>query len=121
VPCLRGRRRPLQTRDKKIFEAAAHAEGVSETDLAYDDVPMQWTKDAKEGIRAVQPDSNVDAPRPKSKSTARKLGMTTITLEYAAPRISGRGLRNYTLSSRIREPALRLKHRLPCRCNGTAQ
>ena len=27
--------------------------GTLETDLAYDDVPMQWTKDAKEAIRAV--------------------------------------------------------------------
>lgn len=39
--------------DKTIFEAAAKAEGGLETDLAYDDVPMQWTKDAKEAIRAV--------------------------------------------------------------------
>ena len=37
----------------RSFEAAAKAEGGLETDVAYDDIPMQWTKDAKEAIRAV--------------------------------------------------------------------
>ena len=39
--------------DKSIFDAAAQAEGGLETDVAYDDIPMQWTKDAREAIRAV--------------------------------------------------------------------
>ena len=56
-----------------------------ETDLAYDDVPMQWTKDAKEAIRAVPAGFQRRRAKAKIEKTARKLGMTTITLEYAAP------------------------------------
>jgi hypothetical protein len=82
--------------DKKIFEAAAHAEGALETDLAYDDVPMQWTKDAKEGIRAVPAGFQRRRAKAKIEKTARKLGMTTITLEYAAPMIQEAALEDYT-------------------------
>jgi nucleotide-binding universal stress UspA family protein len=73
--------------DKSIFEAAAKAEGELETDLAYDDVPMQWTKDAKEAIRAVPAGFQRRRAKAKIEKSARKLGMTTITLEYAAPTI----------------------------------
>ncbi len=73
--------------DKSIFEAAAKAEGTVETDLAYDDVPMQWTKDAKEAIRAVPAGFQRRRAKAKIEKSARKLGMTTITLEYAAPMI----------------------------------
>lgn len=73
--------------DKSIFEAAAKAEGAVETDLAYDDVPMQWTKDAKEAIRAVPAGFQRRRAKAKIEKSARKLGMTTITLEYAAPMI----------------------------------
>ncbi len=82
--------------DKTIFEAAAHAEGVLETDLAYDDVPMQWTKDAKEGIRAVPAGFQRRRAKAKIEKTARKLGMTTITLEYAAPMIQEAASEDYT-------------------------
>jgi nucleotide-binding universal stress UspA family protein len=73
--------------DKKIFEVAAQSEGEVETNLAYDDVPMQWTKDAKEAIRAVPAGFQRRLAKAKIEKTARKLGMTTITLEYAAPMI----------------------------------
>jgi hypothetical protein len=73
--------------DKSIFEAAAKAEGELETDVAYDDVPMQWTKDAKEAIRAVPAGFQRRRAKAKIEKSARKLGMTTITLEYAAPMI----------------------------------
>ena len=73
--------------DKTIFEAAAKTEGEIETDLAYDDVPMQWTKDAKEAIRAVPAGFQRRRAKAKIEKSARKLGMTTITLEYAAPMI----------------------------------
>ena len=82
--------------DKKIFEAAAHAEGALETDLAYDDVPMQWTKDAKEGIRAVPAGFQRRRAKAKIEKTARKLGMTTITLEYAASMIQEAASEEYT-------------------------
>ena len=66
--------------DKSMFDAAAKQEGVLETQLAYDDVPMQWTKDAKEAIRAVPAGFQRRRAKAKIEKTARKLGMTTITL-----------------------------------------
>jgi nucleotide-binding universal stress UspA family protein len=82
--------------DKTIFEAAAKAEGTLETDVAYDDVPMQWTKDAKEAIRAVPAGFQRRRAKAKIEKTARKLGMTTITLEYAAPMIKEAADEDYT-------------------------
>ncbi len=82
--------------DKSIFEAAAKAEGAIETELAYDDVPMQWTKDAKEAIRAVPAGFQRRRAKAKIEKTARKLGMTTITLEYAAPMIQEAAAEDYT-------------------------
>ncbi|MBH0195302.1 MAG: universal stress protein [Nitrospira sp.] len=82
--------------DRKIFEVAATAEGELETDLAYDDVPMQWTKDAKEAIRAVPAGFQRRRAKAKIEKTARKLGMTTITLEYAAPMIKEAASEDYT-------------------------
>jgi len=81
--------------DKTIFDAAAKAEGALETDLAYDDVPMQWTKDAKEAIRAVPAGFQRRRAKAKIEKTARKLGMTTITLEYAAPMIKEAAAEDY--------------------------
>ncbi len=82
--------------DRTIFEAAAKAEGTLETELAYDDVPMQWTKDAKEAIRAVPAGFQRRRAKAKIEKTARKLGMTTITLEYAAPMIQEAAAEDYT-------------------------
>src|SRR5687767_10145479 len=81
--------------DKSIFEAAAKTEGEVETDLAYDDVPMQWTKDAKEAIRAVPAGFQRRRAKAKIEKTARKLGMTTITLEYASPMIQEAASEDY--------------------------
>ena len=82
--------------DRKIFEVAATAEGELETDVAYDDVPMQWTKDAKEAIRAVPAGFQRRRAKAKIEKSARKLGMTTITLEYAAPMIQEAADEEYT-------------------------
>ncbi|MDK2742785.1 MAG: universal stress protein [Nitrospira sp.] len=82
--------------DKKIFEVAATAEGDLETDVAYDDVPMQWTKDAKEAIRAVPAGFQRRRAKARIEKSARKLGMTTITLEYAAPMIKEAAAEDYT-------------------------
>lgn len=82
--------------DKKIFEVAATAEGELETDVAYDDVPMQWTKDAKEAIRAVPAGFQRRRAKARIEKSARKLGMTTITLEYAAPMIKEAAAEDYT-------------------------
>jgi nucleotide-binding universal stress UspA family protein len=82
--------------DKKIFEVAATTEGELETDVAYDDVPMQWTKDAKEAIRAVPAGFQRRRAKARIEKSARKLGMTTITLEYAAPTIQEAASEDYT-------------------------
>lgn len=82
--------------DKSIFEAAAKAEGGLETQLAYDDVPMQWTKDAKEAIRAVPAGFQRRRAKAKIEKTARKLGMITITLEYAGTMINEAASEEYT-------------------------
>ncbi len=82
--------------DKKIFEVAATSEGELETDVTYDDVPMQWTKDAKEAIRAVPAGFQRRRAKAKIEKSARKLGMTTITLEYAAPTIKEAAAEDYT-------------------------
>nr|MBA2486977.1 PCP reductase family protein [Nitrospira sp.] len=82
--------------DKTIFEAAAKAEGGLETDMAYDDVPMQWTKDAKEAIRSVPAGFQRRRAKAKIEKSARKLGMTTITLEYAGPMIQEAASEDYT-------------------------
>ncbi len=82
--------------DRKVFEVAAKAEGELETDVAYDDVPMQWTKDAKEAIRAVPAGFQRRRAKARIEKSARKLGMTTITLEYAAPMIKEAADEDYT-------------------------
>ena len=89
--------RALQTGRQEAFsKRRPHAEGVLETDLAYDDVPMQWTKDAKEAIRAVPAGFQRRRAKAKIEKSARKLGMTTITLEYAAPMIKEAASEDYT-------------------------
>src|SRR5206468_1348463 len=82
--------------DKSMFEAAAKTEGTLETELAYDDVPMTWTKDAKEAIRAVPAGFQRRRCKAKIEKTARKMGMTTITLELAKPYIDEAASEEYT-------------------------
>jgi nucleotide-binding universal stress UspA family protein len=82
--------------DKSMFEAAAKTEGMLETEMAYDDVPMAWTKDAKEAIRAVPAGFQRRRCKAKIEKTARKMGMTTITLEYAKPHIDEAAREDYT-------------------------
>ena len=82
--------------DKSIFEAAAKSEGTLETEMAYDDVPMQWTKDAKEAIRAVPAGFQRRRAKARIEKSARKLGMTTITLEFSAPTIKEAAAEEYT-------------------------
>src|SRR5205809_7356730 len=82
--------------DKSMFEAAAKTEGTLETELAYDDVPMTWTKDAKEAIRAVPAGFQRRRCKAKIEKTARKMGMTTITLEFSKPYIDEAASEEYT-------------------------
>ena len=59
--------------DKAIFDAAAKAEGEVEMHLAYDDIPMNWTKDAKEAIRAVPAGFQRRRAKPKLKNQQENL------------------------------------------------
>lgn len=74
--------------DKAIFEAAAEAEGKIETEHAYDDVAIQWTAAAKQAIRAVPAGYQRRRCKAQIEKSARKLGMTTITEQYAGPMIT---------------------------------
>ena len=74
----------------------AKAEGGRETHVAYDNVPMQWTKDAKEAIRAVPAGFQRRRAKARIEKSARKLGMTTITLEYAGTMINEAASEEYT-------------------------
>jgi hypothetical protein len=56
---------------------------------------MQWTKDAKEAIRAVPAGFQRRRAKAKIEKSARKLGMTTITFEYAAPMIKEAASEDY--------------------------
>lgn len=82
--------------DKSVFDAAAKSEGGLETQMAYDDVPMQWTKDAREAIRAVPAGFQRRRAKARIEKSARKLGMTTITLEYAGSMIQEAAAEDYT-------------------------
>lgn len=82
--------------DKSVFDAAAKSEGGLETQLSYDDIPMQWTKDAREAIRAVPAGFQRRRAKAKIEKSARKLGMTTITLEYAGTMIQEAAAEDYT-------------------------
>jgi nucleotide-binding universal stress UspA family protein len=110
--------------DKSIFEAAAKAEGTLETELAYDDVPMQWTKDSKEAIRAVPAGFQRRRAKAKIEKMARKLGMTTITLEFAAPMIKEAAAEDYTPifsnkgTGTAPEAEAKLAEAKPHTCNG---
>lgn len=108
----------FKTVDKSMFDAAAKQEGVLETQLAYDDVPMQWTKDAKEAIRAVPAGFQRRRAKAKIEKTARKLGMTTITLEYASPMIDEAANEDYTpifanKESEMEQPAPKMSETEP--------
>ena len=93
--------------DKSIFDAAAKAEGGIETHLAYDDVPMQWTKEAKEAIRKVPAGFQRRRAKAKIEKSARRLGMTTVTLEFSGSLIQEAASEEYTpiFSNKASSPA----------------
>src|SRR5207302_8881915 len=79
-----------------VFQAAARTEGILGTEPASDDVPMSWTRDAKDAIRAVAAGFQRRRCKAKIEKPARKMGMTTITLEYAKPHIDEAASEEYT-------------------------
>ncbi len=70
--------------DKTIIHAAAKAEGNIEIEMAYDDVVIEWTSEAKERLRTVP--SGYMRRRTKAiiEKSARKMGIKTITADFAS-------------------------------------
>ncbi|HXZ24873.1 MAG TPA: universal stress protein UspA, partial [Nitrospiria bacterium] len=69
--------------DKTVIEAAAKAEGGIELEVAYDDVPLEWTKEARERLRETPSGYVRRRAKAKIEKSARKLGVRTITRELA--------------------------------------
>ena len=77
--------------DRAIFEAAAKTEGEVTTDVSYDDVPMQWTDEARKLLRTISAGFQRRRAKAKVEKTARKKGLYTITKEYALPLLESEG------------------------------
>jgi len=69
--------------DKTVIEAAAKAEGGIELEVAYDDIPLEWTKEARERLRETPSGYVRRRAKAKIEKSARKLGVRTITKELA--------------------------------------
>jgi nucleotide-binding universal stress UspA family protein len=69
--------------DKTVIEAAAKAEGGIEMETAYDDVQIEWTKEARERLRETPSGYIRRRAKAKIEKSARKLGVKTITKELA--------------------------------------
>lgn len=78
--------------DRTIFEAAAKTEGEVTTDISYDDVPIQWTDEARKLLRTIPPGFQRRRAKAKVEKTARKKGLLTITKEYALPLLESEGV-----------------------------
>ncbi len=69
--------------DKSIIQAAAKVEGDIEVEVAYDDVQIQWTSDAKAKLREVPSGYMRRRAKAVIEKSARKMGLRTITSEFA--------------------------------------
>ena len=69
--------------DKTVIEAAAKAEGGIELETAYDDIQLEWTKEARERLRETPAGYVRRRAKAKIEKSARKLGVKTITKELA--------------------------------------
>lgn len=79
----------FQFLDKSLFESAAKAEGGLTQEMGYDGVPLNWTEEAKNTLRAVPAGFERRRAKAKVEKTARKMGFTTITNEFALRMIKG--------------------------------
>jgi len=79
----------FQFLDKSLFESAAKAEGGISQELAYDGVPLNWTEEAKNILRAVPAGFERRRAKAKVEKTARKMGFQTIAKEFAKRMIEG--------------------------------
>jgi hypothetical protein len=69
--------------DKSIIQAAAKVEGDIEVEVAYDDVQIQWTSDAKAKLREVPSGYMRRRAKAVIEKSSRKMGLKTITSEFA--------------------------------------
>ncbi len=79
----------FQFLDKSLFESAAKAEGGLSQEMGYDGVPLNWTEDAKNTLRAIPAGFERRRGKAKVEKTARKMGFTTITNEFAIRMLKG--------------------------------
>jgi len=79
----------FQFLDKAIFETALSSEGTETREVAYDGVPLIWTEEAKQVIRAVPAGFERRRAKAKVEKTARKMGFQTITKAFAIQMIQG--------------------------------
>ncbi len=75
--------------DKSLFESAAKAEGGLSQEIGYDGVPLNWTEDAKNTLRAIPAGFERRRAKAKVEKTARKMGFQTISNEFAIRMIKG--------------------------------
>ncbi|MFQ5543707.1 MAG: universal stress protein [Nitrospiria bacterium] len=75
--------------DKSLFESAAKAEGGISREVGYDGVPLDWTEEAKDILRAVPAGFERRRAKAKVEKTARKMGFQTIAKEFAIRMIEG--------------------------------
>lgn len=69
--------------DKSLIQSAARTEGNIEVEMAYDDVPIEWTSDAKARLREVPSGYMRRRAKAVIEKSARKMGLRTITSEFA--------------------------------------
>ena len=94
VSRLRCRRRPLQAGRQEAFSKQRPTpKGHSKPTWPTMTCRCNGRRMPKKRIRAVPAGFQRRRAKAKIEKTARKLGMTTITLEYAAPMIQGSGVR----------------------------
>ncbi|HLB02119.1 MAG TPA: universal stress protein [Nitrospiria bacterium] len=70
--------------DKALIQAAAKIEGDVEVEVAYDDVPIEWTSEAKAKLREVPSGYMRRRAKAVIEKSTRKMGLRTITSEFAS-------------------------------------
>jgi nucleotide-binding universal stress UspA family protein len=70
--------------DKTLIQSAAKIEGEIEVEMAYDDVAIEWTSDAKAKLREVPSGYMRRRAKAVIEKTARKTGLRTITSEFSS-------------------------------------
>lgn len=79
----------FQFLDKSLFESAAKAEGGLSQEVGYDGIPLNWTEEAKNILRKVPAGFERRRAKAKVEKTARKMGLQTLTKEFAVRMIEG--------------------------------